>query len=68
MLAAVERRAGDGFCRRDELERDFPRAGSRDFGRGVRRAIAGGYLISRRHRGRTHLALAPEGWDLLRRR
>jgi hypothetical protein len=66
LLAAVERRAGDGFVRRDELAREFPRSSHRDLRSGIARAVAGGLLISRRHGGRIHLALAPDGWALLR--
>ena len=67
LLAAVERRAGDGFARADHLVADFPRSGHRDLRRGISRAVSGGFLISRRHHGRAHLAIAPEGWELLRR-
>jgi hypothetical protein len=66
LLAAVERRGGDGFVRRDHLAAEFPRSSHRDLGRGIGRAAAGGFLISRRHRGRLHVAIAPEGWAVLR--
>ena len=67
LLAAVERVGGDGFVRRDDLAREFPRSSHRDLRSGIARAVAAGFLISRRHCGRIHLALAPEGWSLLRR-
>ncbi|HKG36350.1 MAG TPA: hypothetical protein VKA89_07945 [Solirubrobacterales bacterium] len=66
LLAAVERRAGDGFARADRVGEDFPRSSHRDMRRGIARAVAGGFLISRRHRGREHLAIAAEGWTVLR--
>ena len=68
LLAAVERRAGDGFARADHVAADFPASSHRDMRRGIGRAVAGGFLISRRHRGREHLAIAPEGWTVLRER
>jgi hypothetical protein len=67
LLAAVDRRGGDGFVRRDILAAEFPRSSHGDLRRGIGRAVAGGFLISRRHRGREHLAVAPEGWTVLRR-
>jgi len=50
-----------------ELARRFPRLGSRDLGRALRRAIAQGFVIERRGPdGSFHLAVSSEGWNLHR--
>jgi hypothetical protein len=66
LLAAVSELAGDGFVRRDVLQQRFPRVGSREFRRALGRAVNGGFLISRRTGGSAHLAIASEGWAILR--
>jgi hypothetical protein len=66
LLAAVSELAGDGFVRRHELQQRFPKVASRDFRRALGRAVNGGFLISRRTGGSAHLAIASEGWAMLR--
>jgi hypothetical protein len=66
LLAGVAEIAGDGFCNRHELQARFRRVAGRDFRRALARAVNGGLLLSRRVRGRTHLAISPEGWRSLR--
>ena len=63
-MAAIVELADDGFCRRSELGRSFPKLESRDLGRAVRRAIAQGLVIERRGPdGAFHLAVSSEGWN-----
>jgi hypothetical protein len=67
IVAAIVELADDGFCRRGELAQRFPRLGSRDLGRALRRAIAQGLVIERRGPdGGFHLAVSSEGWNLHR--
>jgi hypothetical protein len=68
VVAAIVSLADDGFCRRSELARRFPRLGERDFRRALRRAVARGYVLERRGPdGGFHLTLSSEGWNLHRR-
>ena len=63
-MAAIVELADDGFCRRDELARSFPKLGSRDLRRALRRAVAHGLVIERRAPdGAFHLAVSSEGWN-----
>jgi hypothetical protein len=67
IVAAIVELADDGFCRRGELARRFPRLRTRDLGRALRRAIAQGFVIERRGPdGGFHLAVSSEGWNLHR--
>lgn len=67
IVAAIVDLADDGFCRRGELAQRFPKLGSRDLGRVLRRAIAQGFVIERRGPdGSFHLAVSSEGWNLHR--
>lgn len=67
IVAAIVSLADDGFCRRGELAQRFPRLGSRDLLRALRRAIAQGFVIERRGPdGAFHLAVSSEGWNLHR--
>jgi hypothetical protein len=67
LLAAVQAEAGDGFCRVGELEAAFRGVSRRDLHRSLRRALNEGWLIERRDRQRRHVvAIAPEGWRVLR--
>jgi hypothetical protein len=67
VVAAIVDCADDGFCRRGDLESRFPRLGSRDLRRALRRAVAQGFVIERRGpEGGLHLAVSSEGWDLHR--
>ena len=67
IVAAIVDLADDGFCRRGELVRRFPRLGERDLRRAVRRAVALGLVIERRGTdGAFHVAVSSEGWNLHR--
>ena len=67
IVAAIVDLADDGFCRRGELAQRFPKIGSRDMRRALRRAIVQGLVIERRGPdGGFHLALSSEGWNLHR--
>jgi hypothetical protein len=64
IVAAIVDLADDGFCRRGELGRRFPRLGERDLRRAVRRAVAQGLVIERRGTdGAFHVAVSSEGWN-----
>ena len=63
-MAAIVDLADDGFCRRSELARKFPRLEARDLRRALRRAVAQGLVIERRGPdGAFHLAVSSEGWN-----
>jgi len=67
LVAAIVEIADDGFCRRSELAQKFPGLGARELRRGLRRAVAQGFVIERRGPdGGFHLAVSSEGWDLHR--
>ncbi|HEU5106235.1 MAG TPA: hypothetical protein VFU11_10380 [Solirubrobacterales bacterium] len=67
IVAEIVALADDGFCRRGELEQRFPKTGSRDMRRALRRAISQGLVIERRGPdGAFHLAVSSEGWNLHR--
>ena len=67
VVAAIVELADDGFCKRGELARRFPRLGARDLRRALRRAVAQGFVIERRGPdGTFHLAVSSEGWNLHR--
>lgn len=59
--------ADDGFCSRRELALRFKGTSERDLRRSFGRAVRRGLLLERRGPdGRLYLALASEGWELLR--
>jgi hypothetical protein len=67
VLARVHEEAGDGFCPVGDLDAAFRGAGRRELHRAVRRALNEGWLIERRdQRRRQVVAIAPEGWRVLR--
>lgn len=67
IVAAIVELADDGFCRRGELAQRFPKLGTRDLRRALRRAVAQGFVIERRGpEGGLHLAVSSEGWNLHR--
>lgn len=67
VVAAIVALADDGYCRRGELARRFPRLGERDLRRAVRRAVAQGLVLERRGPdGAWHVAVSSEGWNLRR--
>jgi hypothetical protein len=64
IVAAIVALADDGFCRRSDLARSFPRLEWRDLRRALRRAVAQGLVIERRGPdGAFHLAVSSEGWN-----
>ncbi len=64
IVAAIVALADDGYCRRSDLERSFPRLESRNLRRAVRRAVAQGLVIERRGPdGAFHVAVSSEGWN-----
>lgn len=64
IVAAIVALADDGFCRRDELARRFPKLESQQLRRALRRAVAQGLVIERRGPdGAFHLAVSSEGWN-----
>jgi hypothetical protein len=67
VLSAVVERAGDGYCPIADVLPSLPKMGHADRRRAVHRAIGRGLLIERRGAdGRTHVAVASEGWRQLR--
>lgn len=67
VVAAIVDQADDGYCRRGELARRFPRLGERELRRAVRRAVAQGLVLERRGPdGAWHVAVSSEGWNLHR--
>jgi hypothetical protein len=67
VLSAIEELAGDGFCLTPDLLRSLPAGSHADRRRAVKRAVRRGLVLERRGPdGRLHLALASEGWRLLR--
>jgi hypothetical protein len=67
VLGAIVDLAGDGFCPVAEVLPFLPRRSHADRRRAVQRAVNRGLLIMRRGPdGRAHVALASEGWRLIR--
>ena len=68
VLVAIVELAGDGFCPAADLLPLFPgRHSHADRRRAVHRAVDRGLVIERRGPdGRAHVAVASEGWRLLR--
>jgi hypothetical protein len=67
VLGAIVELAGDGYCAVAELLPSLPRRTHADRRRAVQRSVNRGLVIERRAPdGRMHVALASEGWRLLR--
>jgi hypothetical protein len=67
VVGAIVELADDGYCRRGELRRRFPRLGERELRRAVRRAVTLGLVLERRGPdGAWHVAVSSEGWNLHR--
>jgi hypothetical protein len=68
VLESIVELAGDGYCLAAEVLPLLPsRFSHADRRRALHRAVARGFVIERRGPdGRTHVALASEGWRLLR--
>jgi hypothetical protein len=59
--------AGDGYCLAAEVLHSLPKLSHADRRRAVHRAVSRGLVIERRGPdGRTHIAIASEGWRQLR--
>ena len=69
VLAAIEDRAGDGYCLVADLLPSLPKLTHADRRRAVSRAASRGLVIERRGPdGRAYVAVASEGWRQLRGR
>ena len=70
VLSAIVERAGDGYCLVADVLPLFPgRFSHADRSRAVHRSVNRGLVIQRRGPdGREHVAVASEGWRLLRSR
>jgi hypothetical protein len=67
VLAAIVERAGDGYCLAADVLPSLPRRSHRDRQRALKRSINRGLVLERRGpEGRTHVAVASEGWRQLR--
>jgi len=67
VLNAIVGQAGDGYCLVAELLPSFPKRTHSDRRRAVHRSVRRGLVIQRRGPdGRSYVALASEGWRLLR--
>jgi hypothetical protein len=67
VLSAIVERAGDGYCPVAEVIPALPKLSHADRRRAIHRAISHGLLIQRRGPdGRAYVAVASEGWRLLR--
>jgi hypothetical protein len=67
VLAAVEELAGDGYCLAIDLLPSLPKLSHADRRRAVHRCVSRGLLFQRRGPdGREYVALASEGWRVLR--
>lgn len=69
VLSAIVERAGDGYCLVADVLPSLPKLGHADRHRALRRSVNRGLVIQRRGPdGREHVAIASEGWRLLRSR
>jgi hypothetical protein len=69
VLAAIEDRAGDGYCPAADLLPSLPKLTHADRRRALHRAVNRGLVIQRRGPdGRQYVAIASEGWRQLRAR
>jgi hypothetical protein len=67
VLASIVELAGDGYCLVPDLLPHLPKRAHADRRRAVQRAVRHGLVIQRRGPdGREHVAIASEGWRLLR--
>jgi hypothetical protein len=67
VLSAIVDRAGDGYCLVAEVLSSLPKLSHADRRRAVHRAVSHGLVLERRGPdGRMHVAIASEGWRLLR--
>jgi hypothetical protein len=67
VLAAIDELAGDGFCLAADVLHSLPKLSHVDRRRALHRAVSHGLVLERRGPdGRTHVAIASEGWRRLR--
>ena len=67
VLGAIVELAGDGYCRAADLIPRLPKRTHADRRRALRRSVNRGLVLERRGPdGRTHVAVASEGWRRLR--
>jgi hypothetical protein len=67
ILGAIEALAGDGYAPMPEVIAALPRRSHADRRRAIHRSVSRGLAIERRGPdGRSYLAIASEGWRLLR--
>ena len=67
ILVAIVKMADDGFCKRRDLVPLFRGVGERSLRKSISRAARRGLILERRAPdGRCFLAVASEGWELLR--
>ena len=67
VLSSIVELAGDGYCLVSDLLPSLPKRTHADRRRAVHRSVSRGLVIQRRAPdGRSYVALASEGWRLLR--
>jgi hypothetical protein len=67
VLQALAELAGDGYCLTADVVSSLPKLSHADRRRALHRAVGRGLVIERRGPdGRTHVAIASEGWRQLR--
>jgi hypothetical protein len=67
VLRALAELAGDGYCLTADVVSSLPKLSHADRRRALHRAVGRGLVIERRGPdGRTHVAIASEGWRQLR--
>ena len=67
VLGAIVELAGDGYCLARDLLPELPKRTHADRRRALHRSVNRGLVIERRGPdGRTYVAIASEGWRLLR--
>jgi len=67
VLSAIVELAGDGYCLAADVLPSLPRRSHADRRRALQRSVSRGFVIERRGPdGRVYVALASEGWRLLR--
>ena len=69
VLQAIDALTGDGYCLAADVLPQLPRRSHADRRRALHRSVGRGLVIQRRGPdGRSYVAIASEGWRLLRER